>query len=155
VPVGALGAQQLEQESSPLPNGKITYGYDPLGRVVTRTVGGASPETFQYDALGRLMRHTDALGKFAISYLGETGQMIGRQLLGSRLATAWSYLSNEGDRRLAEIDNKFPNEREFHYTTIAGNLITKIAEEKSGRLLKSWDLGYDQDNRLLSADSSA
>jgi RHS repeat-associated protein len=154
VPVGALGALRLEQESSPLPDGKITYAYDPLGRVVSRTVGGASPETFQYDAIGRLIGHTDALGKFAISYLGETGQMIGRHLVGRRVATAWSYLSNTDDRRLAEIDNKFPNERQFHYTTNAEYLITKIVEEKSGRLLQSWGLGYDRDNRLLTANSS-
>jgi RHS repeat-associated protein len=155
VPVGTLGALQLEQESSPLPNGRITYAYDPLGRVVARTVGGAAPESFQYDAIGRLAGHTDALGKFALSYLGETGQMTGRRLVGGRVATAWSYLSNAGDRRLAEIDNKFPNERQFHYTTTAENLITKIAEEKSGRLLQSWALGYDRDKRLSSADSWA
>jgi RHS repeat-associated protein len=155
VAVGALGALRLEQESSPLPNGKITYAHDPLGRVVTRAVAGADSETFEYDKIGRLVGHTDPLGKFALSYLGETGQMTGRHLVGSSVATAWSYLPNIGDRRLAEIANKFPNERQFHYTTTAASLITRITEEKSGRLLRSWDLGYDRDNRLLSADSSA
>ena len=62
VPAGALGALQLAQQSGPLPNGKITYAYDALGRIVTRTVGGATPEHFRYDAIDRLTGHTDALG---------------------------------------------------------------------------------------------
>ncbi len=62
VRVGKLGALHLAQESVPLPNGTIAYAYDPLGRVSTRTVGGASPETFQYDKIDRLVDHTDPLG---------------------------------------------------------------------------------------------
>jgi RHS repeat-associated protein len=152
VPVGKLGALQLERESGPLPNGTISYGYDALGRVVTRTVGGANPETFSYDKIGRLVDHTDGLGKFALSYLGETGQQTRRQLVGSNVATAWSYLSNIDDRRLKSIVNT-PG-REFDYTTTPEDLITQIAEKRSGSLLQNWDLGYDNDYRLLTADSS-
>jgi RHS repeat-associated protein len=154
VPVGSLGALRLSQESGPLPNEKIIYGYDKLGRVVTRTVNGASAENFAYDKIGRLIGHTDALGKFATTYLGETQQPILRQLAGGSVATTWSYLPNSGDRRLAEIDNKFPNERQFHYTTTPDNLITKIVEDKSGSLQQSWNFGYDNDKRLISADAS-
>jgi hypothetical protein len=99
VPIGRLGALRLAQESGPLPNGKITYAYDALGRVVARTVSGTPPETFAYDRIGRLVGHGNALGTFALAYLGETGQPTQRQLVGGGVATTWSYLSNMGDRR--------------------------------------------------------
>jgi RHS repeat-associated protein len=154
VPVGRLGALKMAQESGPLPNGEIAYSYDALGRVASRTVGGASPETFAYDKIGRLVDHTDALGRFATNYLGETGQPTARRLVGGSVATAWSYLPNSGDRRLAGIANEHPGERQFKYATTPDDLITKITEERSGSLLQSWALGYDGDNRLTNADAS-
>ncbi len=72
IPVGKLGALRLAHESTPLPNGKIGYTYDPLSRIVSRSVGGAPTESFAYDKIGRVVDHTDALGEFALSYLGET-----------------------------------------------------------------------------------
>jgi RHS repeat-associated protein len=151
---GSAGALRLKQETGPLPNSAIAYGYDALGRVVSRTVGGASAETFQYDAIGRLSGHADALGKFALGYLGQTGQIASRTLSGGGVATAWSYRANPNDRRLAEIDNRHTGERQFSYTTTAEDLITQIKENKGASLLQSWSLGYDKDNRLLSANST-
>jgi RHS repeat-associated protein len=152
VPIGAPGALQLDSESGPLPNGKISYAYDALGRVVGRTVGGAPPETFAYDRIGRLRGHSDALGTFALGYLGETGQPTKRQLVGGSVATAWSYLSNINDRRLKSIVNT-PG-REFDYTTTREDLITQIAEKRSGKPAQNWSLVYDSDHRLSSADLS-
>jgi RHS repeat-associated protein len=131
VPVGALGALQLQQESGPLPSSAITSSYDALGRLSQRTVQGAGAETFQYDAIGRLSVHTDDLGTFNLGYLGQTDQIASRQLASSTLATAWSYLNNTGDRRLAGIANtgltsgQFSN---FTYTTTPENFITGITE---------------------------
>jgi YD repeat-containing protein len=62
VPVGSLGALSLQRESGPLANSTISYAYDALGRLDARTVGEAGRETFQYDALGRLVDHGDGLG---------------------------------------------------------------------------------------------
>jgi RHS repeat-associated protein len=129
--VGTLGALQLQQESGPLPSSAITSAYDALGRLSQRTVQGAGAETFQYDAIGRLSVHTDDLGTFTLGYLGQTGQITSRQLASSTLATAWSYLNNTGDRRLAGIANtgltagQFSN---FTYTTSPENFITGITE---------------------------
>jgi YD repeat-containing protein len=83
VPVGSLGALQLQQESGPLANSAIASAYAELGRIASRTVQGAGAETFQYDALGRLSVHANDLGSFTLSYLGETGpdrQPAARQL---------------------------------------------------------------------------
>jgi len=100
VPIGSLGALQLQQESGPLASSAITSAYDELGRLASRTVQGAGAETFQYDALGRLSVHASDLGTFNLGYLGQTDQITSRQLASSTLATTWSYLTNTGDRRL-------------------------------------------------------
>jgi len=131
VAIGALGALRLQQESSPLLNSAITYAYDALGRLGSRTVTGAGPETFGYDAIGRLVSHANDLGSFTLSYLGQTGQIAGRQLAGSTLATTWSYLPNSGDRRLAGIGNVGLASGQFStyaYTTTPENFIAAIAE---------------------------
>jgi YD repeat-containing protein len=133
VPAGSLGALQLQQEASPLADSAISYAYDALGRLTSRTVAGAGAETFQYDAIGRLDSHAGDLGSFGLSYLGQTSQITERQLLPvtSNLATTWSYLPNSGDRRLASIDNvglstgQYSN---YSYTTMPENYITAIAE---------------------------
>jgi RHS repeat-associated protein len=133
VPVGSLGALQLQQEASPLAASAIAYAYDALGRLTSRTVGSAGAETFQYDTLGRLDAHAGDLGSFSFSYLGQTSQITARQLLPvtSNLETTWSYLPNSGDRRLASIGNvglstgQYSN---YGFTTTPENLITAITE---------------------------
>jgi hypothetical protein len=52
-----------------------------------------------------LTSDTNNLGSFTLSYLGQTGQIAKRQLVNTTLSTAWSYLSNTGDRRLSGINN--------------------------------------------------
>src|SRR5205807_5483308 len=96
---------QVQQESGLLTSSAISSAYDELGRLASRTVQGAGAETFHYDAIGRLTTHASDLGSFTLSYLGQTGQMTGRQLASSTLATSWSYLNNTGDRRLSGLNN--------------------------------------------------
>jgi RHS repeat-associated protein len=131
VPVGSLGALQVQTESGPLANSTISSAYDELGRLASRTVQGAGAEAFQYDALGRLSVHASDLGTFNLGYLGQTGQITSRQLASSTLATTWSYLNNVGDRRLSGINNTglsashFSN---FTFTTTPENFISGISE---------------------------
>lgn len=131
VPVGSLGALQLQEESVPLANTAISYGYDALGRLVSKIVAGAGAQTFGYDAIGRLVNHTSDLGSFALSYLGQTSQITQRQLANSTLSTTWTYLPNSGDRRLAGIDNTGLSSSQYSnysYATTPVNLITGITE---------------------------
>jgi len=133
VPAGSLGALQLQQEASPQPNSAIVYSYDQLGRVSARTVNRAGAETFSYDAIGRVVAHNSDLGSFALSYLGQTSQVTQRQLLplSTNVATSWTFLSNAGDRRVANIGNtgfstsQFSN---FQLTTTAESLVTAVVE---------------------------
>jgi RHS repeat-associated protein len=175
VPVGLLGALKRQREASPLLNSAITYAYDQLGRLTTRTVTGASAETIQYDALGRVVSHASDLGSFTLAYLGQTSQMTQRQLLpvSANLATSWSYLNNTGDRRLAGINNvglatsQFSN---YQFTTTPENFISAISEASDASPvyptpatqtasynnlnqltnLSSQPLAYDLDGNLLS-----
>ncbi|MGO8866373.1 MAG: peptidase C39, partial [Alphaproteobacteria bacterium] len=131
VAVGALGALRLQQESSPLASSTIAYAYDALGRLASRTVAGEGAETFGYDTIGRLVSHASDLGSFTLAYLGQTGQITGRTLASSTLATSWSYLANSGDRRLAGIANVGLSNGQFStyaYTTTPENFIAAIAE---------------------------
>ncbi len=131
VPVGSLGARQVQQESGPLAASTIALAYDELGRLASRTVAGAGPETFQYDALGRLTGHGSDLGAFTLGYLGQTDQVTSRQRASSTLATTFSYLTNIGDRRLAGIANtgltagQFSN---FAFATTPEDFISSVTE---------------------------
>ncbi len=134
VPPGALGALHMATEHGSLPNSTISYGYDELGRLVSHSTSGAGAETFQYDAIGRVVARSDDLGSFSLAYLGQTNQIAQRQLLpaGSSLKTQWSYLNNAGDRRLESISNvglstsQYSN---FHFATNPIQQIISVSEE--------------------------
>jgi YD repeat-containing protein len=115
-----------------------------------RTVASFA-ETFGYDGLSRLIGDSNPLGQFALTYLGQTDQITSRTQTSSAdfpAQTAWSYLANSGDRRLAGIANT--GMRQFSYTTTPEDLITQTIETGS----RSWGYGYDGDNRLTSANYS-
>lgn len=83
--VGNNGALQLTAEDGPFANDPLAYDYDALGRVTTRTIY-TTPDTYAYDSLGRLTDHTTPLGEFALSYLGQTGQVVQRALISDVIA---------------------------------------------------------------------
>ena len=131
VPVGTPGALQLQQERSPLTSSTIASAYDALGRLNSRTVAGAVAETFAFDAIGRVTTHANDLGSFTLTYLGQTGQIAGRALASSTLATTWSYLTNTNDRRLSGISNVGLTAGQFStfaYATTPENFIGGITE---------------------------
>ena len=145
-PVGSLGALRLQGETGPA--GVVSYSYDALGRTVGRAVDG-SAEGFAYDQLNCVIGHTNPLGQFALTYVGQTSQIASRtQTSGTDYPahTVWSYLPNSEDRRLAGIANTAM--RQFDYTTTPENLITGITETG----LRHWSYRYDADNRLSGAD---
>ncbi len=134
VPVGSLGALQLQQEAQPLAT--VAYGYDVLGRLNARTVTGAGTESFAYDILSRLQTHASDLGSFTLGYLGQTGQITTRALASpSTLATNWGYLPNSGDRRLASVATTGLTAGQstgFTYTTNAEAFITGATQTTDG-----------------------
>ncbi|NTI46602.1 RHS repeat-associated core domain-containing protein, partial [Rhizobium rhizogenes] len=132
------GAQQLAQEcftatGATVCSHTIVYGYDALARPASRQIAGSGAETFQYDAISRVINHSSDLGAFQLTYLGQTSQVTVRQLLPatSSLKTTWSYLDNAHDRRLSGIANtgltasQFTN---FTFETSPENSITGITQ---------------------------
>jgi RHS repeat-associated protein len=105
-PIGTNGALQLASETGPFNNDSISYAYDALGRMSTRSIPGAN-ETFGYDAISRLTSHS-GVGTFFYYYLGQTNQVTLRNLrsrTGIYVSTGWSYDTNNNDRRLIAINN--------------------------------------------------
>jgi RHS repeat-associated protein len=143
-PTFVNGGLQLQQECFTAVGASgcshtIGYGYDELGRTASRTISGSGAETFQYDAIGRLINHSNDLGAFDLSYLGQTEQLTVRQLLPStsNLKTVWSYLDNTHDRRLAGIANsglvagQYTN---FAFETTPENFITRMTQTSDARV---------------------
>lgn len=153
--VGSVGALQLASEDGPFQNDTIAYQHDALGRVTSRSVA-TSPESFAYDALGRMNSHTNALGAFTQSYLGETGQLLRQQSSVGGVGTRWTYDTNANDRRLKSILNNGAT-RSYQYTTTPENLINGINElagPASAFAPKAWTYRYDAADRLVSGQAA-
>ncbi|NNM52275.1 MAG: RHS repeat protein, partial [Pseudomonadales bacterium] len=67
-PAGVTGAEQVIEEDAP-DTDKITQAYNPLGQMLTRTLG-ISHQSWGYDSLDRVISDQSALGTFQMSYLG-------------------------------------------------------------------------------------
>lgn len=153
--LGTPGALNLKQTDGPYLNDTIAYQYDALGRISQRSVDSSS-ESFDYDALSRVVTHTNPLGSFTHTYLGETGQLTGLQHSNGRVSTHWSYDDNAHDRHLLGIQNS-GSTRSYDYETTTENLISQIHEISTGnraRPSKDWTYGYDTVDRLETVQTS-
>lgn len=105
VPVGALGALKLAMEDGPYNNDTIQYSYDAAGHVIKRSTD--KEDAFVYDPLGRVTQETNPLGSFAYHYLGDTDQLVKRDLTTPSgrpgLSLRNAYDPNVGDRQLHQM----------------------------------------------------
>jgi RHS repeat-associated protein len=153
--LGTPGALNLKQTDGPYLNDTIAYQYDALGRISQRSVDSSS-ESFDYDALSRVLTHTNPLGSFTHTYLGETGQLTSLQHSNGRVSTHWSYDDNAHDRHLLGIQNSGAT-RSYDYETSTENLISQIHKISTGnraRPSKDWSYGYDLVDRLETVQAS-
>jgi RHS repeat-associated protein len=172
---GGPGALKLDTEGF-IPTGgssnvyQLLYAYDLLGRMTCRTftsscTSGTPTETFGYDALSRLISHSNDLGVFSLSYLGETRQPTQRQLGGGPLKTAWSYQPNVGDRRLASVNNTGLSSGQYSNFTITTkptleDWISEIDESTDGSTIATPATGtqsatYNNLNQLTNLSGQA
>jgi RHS repeat-associated protein len=100
------GALQLASVTGPLPDVRIDYGYDQLGRNILRSINGVA-STVRYDSLGRIDRLTNALGQFALNYVNATNRL-DTVLYPNGQQTRFGYYDNSGDRLLHEIRHEGP-----------------------------------------------
>ena len=152
--VGVNGALGLDTEDGPFSNDTVAYGYDPLGRVSSRTVPGGSAETIGYDLLGRPNSHTTDLGSFTYGYLGNSGQVAGRTV--GSVVTSWGYDTNTNDRRLLTINTTGAVARSFSFTSNAYQIsgITDTPAATHPWLGQTWSYSYDASDRLLNGTGS-
>jgi RHS repeat-associated protein len=152
--VGTNGALGTDTEDGPFGNDTVAYGYDTLGRVNSRSVGGATAETLGYDLLGRMNAHTTDLGSFTYGYLGNSGQ-VSTRTIGS-VVTSWGYDTNTNDRRLLTIGTTGAVARNFTYASNAYQItgITDTPAATHPWLGQSWSFSYDGSDRLLTGNGT-
>ncbi len=153
-----LGAGRLTSVDGPLANDTVTYVYDGLGRVKTRSLNGASNETsFTFDPYGRIRNETTLLGTFTFGYEGVTGRLASLSYPNGQ-TSSYTYFDNLNDRRLQEIHHKRPGGAtlsRFTYTyDKVGNIVT-WGQQRDTEPLQTWTYGYDLADQLTSASVAA
>jgi RHS repeat-associated protein len=151
VPMGQLGAGAAATVDGPLANDTITYGYDELGRVVSRTLASATT-SWAYDALGRLSTLGDPIGTFTYGYDGQTSRVASVTYPNSQTST-YTYLPNTADRRIGEIHHKTPSGATLSRFAYAydpvGNITTWTQQYEA--TVRAYDFSYDLADQLKTA----
>ncbi|MBI1752112.1 MAG: hypothetical protein HY014_02080 [Acidobacteria bacterium] len=147
-----LGAGRLATETSPMANSTISYGYDELGRVVNRSINGAS-SSISYDALGRPSQTTNALGRFTFGFEGTTSRLSALGLPNG-MTTAFSYYDATQQHRLKEIQHQTSGGAavsKFGYTYDPFGQIKTWSQQADALPPKTHTFGYDAVGQLLEA----
>jgi RHS repeat-associated protein len=147
-----LGANQLASEDGPLPNDTITYGYDELGRLASTAINGVVSRR-TYDAAGRLVMETNALGAFTHAYDGSTGRVLTNTFPNGQTEER-SYGSNLQDGMLQRITYRAgatPISEFLYGRDIPANRITTWSQQAGAASPSIFTFGYDDADQLLSA----
>jgi len=112
---------------------RTSYGYDAVGRVLTRTVdpdGLKLVTTYAYDASGRVIRETDAAGKVTQTAYDKDGQVLTVIVDpdGLRLIARFAYDGLGRTTRVTEGDSDNP-------ASMANPRITERQYDNAGRLV--------------------
>lgn len=100
-----LGAGRQASIDGPLANDTITFSYDELGRMTSRSINGsANSETWTFDSLGRVTTDANKLGTFTNTYESVTNRLSRVAYPGGASAN-YSYLPNAENKRLQQIKN--------------------------------------------------
>ncbi|HEY2944635.1 MAG TPA: RHS repeat-associated core domain-containing protein [Vicinamibacteria bacterium] len=147
-----LGAGQLASVDGPLTNDTVSYTYDELGRIATRTLNSVTT-SYTYDVLGRLTTLGDPLGSFTHAYVGTTSRLASLTYPNGQQST-YAYHPNSGDKRLHEIHHRASaggtTLSKFSYTyDPVGNI--KTWTQQYAATTNAYDLGYDPADQLSSA----
>lgn len=113
----SLGAGRLASIDGPLPNDTITFAYDELGRLVDRGINGVGLHA-AWDAAGRLLQATNALGAFGFDWHGPSPRLASIRYPNGQLTTL-DYHTNTGNFFFKEIAHVKPD----------GNPLSKFAHQ--------------------------
>jgi RHS repeat-associated protein len=147
-----LGSNMLAAIDGSLPSDVISYTYDSLERVSSRSINGVTSSVI-YDALGRVTSATNALGNFIYNYVNQTDRLSSINLPNGQ-TTLFDYYDNGGDQRLKQIWNKAAdgsNLSKFNYDFNGEGQITKWTQQAASNIPTVYELGYDLSDQLTSA----
>lgn len=147
---GVLGAGRLASVDGPLANDTVSYYYDALGRITNRAINGVA-QTVAYDALGRVIVVTNALGSFTNVYFGAT-ERIATSFYPNGQKTVFSYYGTNDDLRLQTIWNQKPDGStlsKFDYAYDADGQIKSWTQQADNGTPNVWVTEYDPVDQLL------
>jgi RHS repeat-associated protein len=140
----ALGANQLKSVTSPVPGAAagttdtVAYGYDALGRVISRTVNGAA-QTTTFDALGRVTGVTNPLDAFTYAYADGTSR-VSAVSSGHGPKAALTYYGGKGDELIQQMTFTTQSGSalsQYGYSYNADDNVTQFTESYVGQKLSA------------------
>jgi len=156
-----LGAGMLASVTGPIAGAVVSFGYDELGRMVTRAIDGSvNTSTLHYDTLGRIDQVTNSLGVFNYGYVGVTNRADHIDYPNGQ-RTNFAYYPNtspagtgNGDQRLRQIQNLAPggaNLSTFGYTYDGNGLIQTWSQKNDAEAALTSSFKYDSASQLTEA----
>lgn len=146
------GAGKLASVDGPLANDTITYGYDELGRRITTAINGVAA-TLTYDAAGRVVGETNALGVFARTYEGSSRRVVLEAFPNGQTVES-GYGGNLEDRELQRITHKVgatPLSEFLYGRDHLARRITTWSQQGGAQPPDLSTFGYDLVDHLVSA----
>ena len=147
-----FGAGALASVDGPLPNDTITYTYDELGRSVSIAINGVASR-MTYDAAGRLISETNALGNFTYAYDGVSARLL-TNVFPNGLTVGRGYGGNLENRELQRITHRVGTTpiSEFLYgRDHLADRITTWSQQAGDQPPDLYTFSYDAEDQLLSA----
>ena len=144
-----LGAGGLQSIDGPWSNDTISYTYDELGRVSTRTIDTKAVK-LTYDALGRVSSVTNVLGTFTNNYVGATFRIATNTMPNGQFTT-FSYFPTNEDLRLQTVHHKKSGGStlsKFDYTYDLDGQIATWTQQADANSPTVWVTDYDPADQL-------
>ncbi len=147
-----LGSGMLASVDGPLTNDLVTYGYDSLARISSRSINGVNAIT-TFDNLGRKVAETNALGTFNYDYLNQTSRLSSMSYPNGQ-TTVYSYYPNIGDQRLKQIWNRNSvgsTLSKFNYEYDVESQLSKWTQQADSTDISYDDISYNLADELIAA----
>ena len=154
---GGLGGGQASSINGSLSSDVISFTYDELGRVATRTLNG-NAVGFSYDNLGRRIEVDNSLGTFDTAYVDETSRL-DTVTYPNGVVADYSYYpdatstpgTGNGDFRLAQMryDAGSTPISQFDYAYSPTGMITDWSTTAGASAAVENGMRYDAADRLL------
>lgn len=135
-------------------NSRLTFAYDELSRVVTRSVDG-SAQNIVRDAAGRTTLVHNALGNFDFTYEGSSSR-IAQISYPNGMSTTAAYFGNAGDRRLQQTQNFRPGGTllsRFDYTYDGAGRVLTWTQQADSAPAVNFAFTYDAVGQLTAASA--